>query len=41
VLAALAVLAIGSPAGADLVPTLVWCAVFGVITVWAVRAAPG
>jgi len=39
VLAALAVLAIGVPAGADLGATLLWCAVFGAITAAAVRAA--
>ena len=38
VLAALAVLAVGSPSGADLGPTLVWCAVFGAVTAAAVRA---
>ncbi len=39
VLAALAVLAIGSPDGADLGPTLVWGAVFAVVTAAAVRAS--
>jgi len=40
VLAALAVLAIGSPSGADAGPTIVWCLVFGAATTLAIRAAP-
>jgi hypothetical protein len=39
VLAALAVLAIGSPRGADVGPTIAWCVGFGVATAAAIRAA--
>ena len=39
VLAALAVLAIGSPRGADAGPTIVWCVAFGAVTAAAIRAA--
>jgi hypothetical protein len=39
VLTALAVLATGSPRGADLGPALLWCALFGVVTAALVRAS--
>ena len=39
VLAALAVLAIGSPSGAEAGPTIAWCVGFGAVTAAAVRAA--
>ena len=38
-LAALAVLAIGSPAGADVAPTVVGCVLFGAVTAAVVRAS--
>jgi hypothetical protein len=39
VLAALAVLAIGSPSGAEAGPTIAWCVLFGAVTAAVVRAS--